>query len=450
MSMRKKLITSELNPINDNIVKRRSKVRRNGGRSKNKRRNTIAGTDGKEIKQAIIEKSTGKTDDVDDDNNMTIISKSTTASARCTRSISTDILQEREIEFTKWNFDALKAWGRSRLRSMRRQSSDIDKNVKINSNFIVNTDEINNHDDKDLVNKAKCELEGSQHERKPSLSSTSTSGNSVVTSNIALSSGIIHTFDRRPRQQSQSQQQQQQQNNNNNNNQYDVRLRERAAQRRERRKGNNNRDDPLHSSSGNWSASSESGRTSSIGSETASSNLPGRSSNISKLFSQNHGRRLKGRDTPTSSSVTSEASTLTPDIIQDIIPFHGDDCETEGETCSVYSCDTEGYYTSFHMDSGLKTLREEELAAAAIIINGSISANNSSNNTLKSTDINLNQMSLSNPNAIVENEYELFGRGSTSTTTSSAGTVCTTLMAAAPPAPPERKSSLTVVAMVKI
>ncbi len=25
---------------------------------------------------------------------------------------------------------------------------------------------------------------------------------------------------------------------------------------------------------------------------------------------------------------------------------------------SVYSCDAEGYYTSFHIDSGLKTLRE--------------------------------------------------------------------------------------------
>lgn len=131
-----------------------------------------------------------------------------------------------------------------------------------------------------------------------------------------------------------------------------------------------------------------------------------------------HVRRFKGRDTSASSSVTSEG-TLTPDIIHDgaVVPFSDD-----GETSSVYSCDTEGYYTSFHMDSGLKTLREEEPVPASPLVK--------SNNVCS---------------PIVENEYELFGRGSTSTTTSSAGTVCTTLMA---PPPPERKSSLTVVAMV--
>lgn len=132
-------------------------------------------------------------------------------------------------------------------------------------------------------------------------------------------------------------------------------------------------------------------------------------------------RRLKGRDNSASSSVTSEG-TLTPDIIQDItvVPFSDD-----GETSSVYSCDTEGYYTSFHMDSGLKTLREEEPIPQSPLT--------------KTNDIS------SDTSPIVENEYELFGRGSTSTTTSSAGTVCTALMA---PPPPERKSSLTVVAMV--
>lgn len=133
-------------------------------------------------------------------------------------------------------------------------------------------------------------------------------------------------------------------------------------------------------------------------------------------------RRLKGRDTSASSSVTSEG-TLTPDIIQDItvIPFSDD-----GETSSVYSCDTEGYYTSFHMDSGLKTLREEEPMPQSPLT--------------KTNDVGSDPTS-----PIMENEYELFGRGSTSTTTSSAGTVCTALMA---PPPPERKSSLTVVAMV--
>ncbi|KYN06745.1 Wiskott-Aldrich syndrome protein family member 3 [Cyphomyrmex costatus] len=138
--------------------------------------------------------------------------------------------------------------------------------------------------------------------------------------------------------------------------------------------------------------------------------------------SLSHMRRLKGRDTSASSSVTSEG-TLTPDIIQDItvVPFSDD-----GETSSVYSCDTEGYYTSFHVDSGLKTLREEEPMPQSPLT--------------KTNDVGSDPTS-----PIVENEYELFGRGSTSTTTSSAGTVCTALMA---PPPPERKSSLTVVAMV--
>lgn len=31
--------------------------------------------------------------------------------------------------------------------------------------------------------------------------------------------------------------------------------------------------------------------------------------------------------------------------------------ELDLETSSVYSCDAEGYYTSFHIDSGLKTLK---------------------------------------------------------------------------------------------
>lgn len=75
------------------------------------------------------------------------------------------------------------------------------------------------------------------HERKPS--SSSSSGKS--TSSIPVS---VPCSDKQP----------------------SVKLRESAAQRRERRKGSG-RDDAPHSSSGNWSASSESGRAS-IGSET--------------------------------------------------------------------------------------------------------------------------------------------------------------------------------------
>lgn len=206
-----------------------------------------------------------------------------------------------------------------------------------------------------------------------------------------------------------------------------VKLRESSAQRRQRR----NKDEQ-HSSSGNWSASSESGRAS-IGSEITTTTHP--KSTTSTATSSNslnhHGppssihSRRRFFNTSTSSSVTSEG-TLTPDIIHDI---HDD-----GETSSVYSCDTEGYYTSFHVDSGLKTLREEELNIPMTPLHTTSAFSNSSGNCTVLT---------------AENEYELFGKGSTSTTTSSAGTVCTTLRAAESsrslsvgPAVPERKSSL--------
>lgn len=201
-----------------------------------------------------------------------------------------------------------------------------------------------------------------------------------------------------------------------------VRLRESSLQRRERRKGRN-KDEP-HSSSGNWSASSESGRNS-AGSEITTSTAQPKSS-TSEATSNNSLNvplqssicsRRRFVNASASSSVTSEG-TLTPDIIQDL---------HEDETSSVYSCDTEGYYTSFHVDSGLKTLKEEDLPPTPL----------HSTNTVDT------------PSSSAENEYELFGKGSTSTTTSSAGTVCTTLKASESsrsliigPAVPERKSSL--------
>ncbi|XP_073985689.1 NHS actin remodeling regulator GUK-holder isoform X3 [Rhodnius prolixus] len=153
-----------------------------------------------------------------------------------------------------------------------------------------------------------------------------------------------------------------------------------------------------HSSSGNWSASSESGHS------TATSHIP-RSSISSGSVCPKHKKPVV---VSTSSSVTSESTTLTPD---------------DGETCSMYSCDTEGYYTSFHLDSGLKTLREEE-PCTPIHCTSALSVNSQVNQSA------------------AESEYELFGKGSTSTTASSAGTVCTTLLVP-PTAPtvPERVSS---------
>ncbi|KAB7505424.1 hypothetical protein Anas_00817, partial [Armadillidium nasatum] len=107
-------------------------------------------------------------------------------------------------------------------------------------------------------------------------------------------------------------------------------------------------------------------------------------------------------DLPSSSSHTSDG-TLTP--TQDIgdIPFVDDD------TGSAFSCDAEGYYTSFHIDSGLRSISYEGNKLAT------------------------------------DSDVEVFGRGSTGTTNSSAS-LGTVIMRnpekKTPPKPPQRVSSL--------
>ncbi|KAG7208230.1 hypothetical protein KM043_016577 [Ampulex compressa] len=389
MSMRRRSLLSGPES-QETAVKRRSRPRRPRG----KRRNTIAGTDQKEIRQAIGGETTG------DEPEETLPS----VSSRAHRSASTDILGTSKKDSPtekKSHFNTLKAWGMSRLKlispkSGQQQQQQQESTSSINERPEQVQGQPKSPEEANIYETVTTRRrKDKSHERKPS--SSSSSGKS--TSSIPVS---VPNTERQP----------------------SVKLRESAAQRRERRKGSS-RDDAPHSSSGNWSASSESGRAS-IGSETTTTTHQPRSTTTASIgtssTSLSHVRRLKGRDTSASSSVTSEG-TLTPDIIQDIavVPFSDD-----GETSSVYSCDTEGYYTSFHMDSGLKTLREEETVPQSPLT--------------KSNDVSSDPTS-----PVVENEYELFGRGSTSTTTSSAGTVCTALMA---PPPPERKSSLTVVAMV--
>lgn len=206
-----------------------------------------------------------------------------------------------------------------------------------------------------------------------------------------------------------------------------VKLRESSLNRRRYK------DEP-NSSSGNWSASSESGRTS-IGSEftvqpksSASSNSLNHTQHLSSGPPSSIISRRRFFNTSASSSITSEG-TVTPDL-----QIH--ETYDDGETSSVYSCDTEGYYTSFHVDSGLKTLKEEE-PVTPLHKSSALSSNNSFGSQSNQTIVS------------IENEYELFGKGSTSTTTSSAGTICTTLMSSlsdrnlvSGPAVPERKSSL--------
>jgi len=108
-----------------------------------------------------------------------------------------------------------------------------------------------------------------------------------------------------------------------------VKLRENSLQRRMRRQAKL-KDEPVHSSSGNWSASSESGRTS-IASETTTA--PKSTSTATSTNSLHHAPpsvQSRRRMLASGSSSVSEG-TLTPDI-NDI----------DGETSSVYSCDTEG------------------------------------------------------------------------------------------------------------
>ncbi|XP_001944548.2 uncharacterized protein LOC100163301 [Acyrthosiphon pisum] len=163
-----------------------------------------------------------------------------------------------------------------------------------------------------------------------------------------------------------------------------VKLRDKGRVGLARRKWD--KEEPVHSSSGNWSASSESGQS------TSTSHIP-------------------------RSSVSSCSGSTKP-------TYHGGSSVTsdEGETGSTYSCDTEGYYTSFHVDSGLKTLREEDPPQPM--------------SALHSTSA----LTPSFQSSSAESEYDVFGRGSTSTTASSAGTVCTSLMVS-PPNVPERGGS---------
>lgn len=334
------------------------------------------------------------------------------------RSHSSDLLKRSpyDIITKKSHFNSLKEWGRSRLRLINRSPSDSGRDSRTDkpkatnkSPTVQDIDDVNIYETVTMrrrKNGTKQQDRKISHERNNSYSSSEKS----MGVPISVPVGALA-----------------------------VKLRESTAAARRRRAATTAtttgpvKEEP-HSSSGNWSQSSESGRTS-IGSEITSTTAAPRSSTSAATSSNSlnipHGppssivSRRRFLNTSGSGSVTSEG-TLTPDIIHDL----HDDMETSSE----YSCDTEGYYTSFHMDSGLKTLKEEEISLPITPLHTTNTFTNSSSNQTNMT---------------AENEYELFGKGSTSTTTSSAGTVCTTLLAAGSdrslvlgPTVPERKSSL--------
>ncbi|KAF2882237.1 hypothetical protein ILUMI_23930 [Ignelater luminosus] len=363
---------------------------------RSRRRNTLAGTDQKEIQNAITsgEMSTTITNDEHESPESGAVFRS-----KSSEPLRATPKKDSSIDSKKSHFYTLKQWGKNRLKMINR-SSEASKSTAENSNKSKDEDQdLNIYETVTIRRRRSLNRDKRMsHERKHSYSSSEKSSiNLPISTPLSAAMNIA------------------------------VKLRESSTQRRLRRSGGN-KDEP-HSSSGNWSASSESGRAS-IGSEITSTTQP--KSSTSTATSSNslnqhppssvNSRRKFNTNTSGSSSLTSEG-TLTPDI---------HDLHEDGETSSVYSCDTEGYYTSFHVDSGLKTLKEEDMPATPLHSTTAFSNSSSSNTVLTA-----------------ENEYELFGKGSTSTTASSAGTVCTALKATGSsrslsvgPAVPERKSSL--------
>lgn len=211
----------------------------------------------------------------------------------------------------------------------------------------------------------------------------------------------------------------------------------RSSMTRRQRRNKQYRCEEPNSSSGNWSASSESGRTS-ASSEVA---IPKKSSNSCSSLNQSkppvtNASALQKRriNTSTSSSITSD------DTVTHEMP-NGYDLFDDNE--SMYSCDTEGYFTSFHVDSGLKTLKEEEINVVPALLSTSALLPIDGSNISSNIGDSLSRTTIS-----VDSDYELFGKGSTSTTASS-GTVCTALLGSLSnnslvemPVAPERKSSL--------
>ncbi|KAJ1521182.1 hypothetical protein ONE63_002872 [Megalurothrips usitatus] len=348
-------------------------------RQRSRRRNTIAGTDQKEIEEALHgdRPSTVSTLATVDD---IILSSSTMLNDNPKSS------KEVSADFRKWAFNSLKRWGRSRFRAISSINSSTSTNIV--------SGELHAADPVDDIN----------------VYETVAGKRRVGAGTIPISAGLSGPIS------------------------LAVKLREGSLGQRRLKIT----DEPPHSSSGNWSASSESGRAS-VNSD--SSHQP-KSSTCSSILP--HRRRFI--NTSTSSSVTSEG-TLTPEDMA-AVPFD------DGETSSVYSCDTEGYYTSFHMDSGLKTLKEEEVGTGLSLPPTPM------HSTSALSNCSSGRGSASLAQLTAESEYELFGKGSTSTTASSAGTVCTTLLAdhskscdnsigsnrslSKGPAVPERKSSLAV------
>lgn len=354
-----------------------------------KRRNTIAGIDDKEIKEAYNTQTARTT--ASDTESCQLMSRS--KSNDLLRASAGDPLRASN-RFT--HFRALKQWGKHRLKLIHSHKDP----TKI--------DEMAEDDVSSLGVGSSSTADGrlTVKPKQKTPAEKILKQNPLYSSSDKLFTNLSPPKDRRCSALNHS-----------------VKLRASMTRRQRRNAAAQHRSDEPNSSSGNWSASSESGRTS-VSSEVT---MPTKSS-ASCTSLNHHGKAVAISSPPsvsaltrrrfnasTSSSITSD-DTLTRELQStptNPIEFYDD------ETSSMYSCDTEGYFTSFHVDSGLKTLKEEETMTVPALVSTSAFGTTSLNSSMSRTTLS------------VESDYELFGRGSTSTTASSAGTVCTALMGGA-------------------
>lgn len=369
-------------PKNDELqaIRRSARPRKAVG----KRRNTIAGIEDKDIKEAYTHR-----------NSMQIPKSTDTSTAQnMPRSRSNDLIRtsvetNAKIPMRFNHFKALKQWGRHRLKLINRNSDGRIEEIDEEFSYTASVPET-----KPIKSKQKTPSE-KMLKQDPLYSSSEKIFTSLIQADKKFA--VPSTTS--------------------------VKMRASLSRRQKR---NQQRVDEPNSSSGNWSASSESGRTSASSEITMHTKSSTSSLNHNKHPSSvNVLTQRKFLNVSTSSSITSD------DTLNHEVPIVLSDLYDD-ETSSMYSCDTEGYFTSFHVDSGLKTLKEEDIPAPVPAML-STSAFTPSEKTMLSVD----------------SDYELFGKGSTSTTASSAGTVCTALLGslsngslADVPNVPERKSSL--------
>lgn len=356
-----------------------------------KRRNTIGGIDDKEIKEAYnTHRTTPQT--------LRTVASDTESCQQMNRSKSNDLLRGASGDLLRssnrfTHFRALKQWGKHRLKLIH------------NHKDAAKIEEMGEDDASSLGVGSSSTADGKAtvKPKQKTAAEKSLKQNPLYSSSDKLFTNLSPPKDRRCSPLNHS-----------------VKLRASMTRRQRRNAAAQQRSDEPNSSSGNWSASSESGRTS-----ASSEVIPTKPS--ASCTSLNHHSKAIGVSSPpsvsaltrrrfntsTSSSITSD-DTLTRELQStptNPIEFYDD------ETSSMYSCDTEGYFTSFHVDSGLKTLKEEEISTVPALVSTSAFGTSSLNSSIS--------------RSCVESDYELFGRGSTSTTASSAGTVCTALMGGA-------------------